>query len=97
MAVWTDADEDQCGRPAAAGGGVAGEVDAEDENDDDDDDEEGEEDDLTADFDCGEDAASSNWTSPDEALPLLKEANGCGMMGFFKQVNHTFYFTNSEL
>lgn len=84
MAVWTDADEDQCGRPAAAGGGGA-----------DDDDEE--EDDLAADFDCGEDAASSNWTSPDEALPLLKEANDCGMMGFFKQVNHTFYFTNSEL
>lgn len=51
---------------------------------------------MAADFDCGEDAVSSNWTSPDEALPLLKEANNCGMMGFFKQVNHTFYFTNSE-
>lgn len=72
-AVWSDADVEQCGRPAAAGGGGAGEADDAEDDDDDDDDVWG------ADLDC---AAGLNWTSPDEALPLLKEDDG--MMGFLK-------------
>lgn len=83
-AAWIDADEDQCGRPAAAaGGGGAGEADDAGDHD------------GAADFDCGVDAAGSNWTSPDEALPLLKEANSYGMTGFPKQANQTFYFAKS--
>lgn len=76
-AVWTDAGEDQCGRPAAAGGGGAA-------GDDDDD--------QVADFDCGLDALGPNWTSPDGALPLLKEAKSIKViflgLGKYSDIDH---------